>query len=284
MPIVGIIIPARNEPYLTKTVDDVFAKARGDIRVYVALEGYYPREWDKTTDKYPGRLITIHHGQPHGMRSSINQCANIAIECDHLMKTDAHCQFSEGFDEILKRDCPSKTVMVPRRLRLDPEKWEIMKDGRPPVDYEYIAYPNGGDGGMKGRVWEQRARDRAGIMIDDLMCAQGSCWFMPRSYFYELDLMDEANYGSFWKEMLEISLKAWLSGGKMLVNKNVWYGHWHKDRRGYSMEDADLKKAVEYSNKWLTDESGWKKQIRPIWTLIQQFNPPGWPEDYYRMT
>lgn len=284
MPRVGIIIPARNEPYLTKTVHDVFAKARGDIRVFAVLEGYYPDGWKETSEMYPGRLISIHHGQPHGMRSSINQVANVAIDCDYLMKTDAHCMFSHGFDVMLSSDCPSKSVMVPRRFRLDPEKWVRIEDSRPPVDYEYIAYPNGGDGGMKGRVWEQRARDRAGIVIDDLMCAQGSCWFMPRSYFYDLDLMDQDNYGSFWKEMLEISLKAWLSGGQMLVNKSCWYAHWHKPKRGYSMDDADLKKAVEYSNKWLTDSTGWKKQIRPIWTLIQQFQPPGWPEDYYRMT
>lgn len=216
------------------------------------------------------------------MRSSINQAAAIAIDCDYLLKTDAHCMFSEGFDEILKRDCPSKTVMVPRRYRLEPESWSILRDGRPPVDYEYIAYPNGGDGGMKGRNWEGRTLDRIDVMIDDLMCAQGSCWFMPRSYFYELDLMDEENYGSFWKEMLEVSLKAWLSGGQMLVNKHCGYAHWHKPSRGYSMNDADLKKAVEYSNKWLTNSTGWKKQTKPISTLIQKFNPPGWPAEYYR--
>lgn len=284
MPKTAIIVPARNEPYLIKTVDDIFAKARGEICVYVALEAYYPPEWDKTTDKYPGRVVTIHHGQPHGMRSSINQAANIAYDCDYLLKCDAHVMFSEGFDVALQRDCPSKTVMVPRRYRLDPEAWSIIKDGRLPVDYEYIAYPNGGDGGMKGRNWEARSKERSNILIDPTMCAQGSCWFMPRSYFYELELMDEESYGSFWKEMLEVALKAWLSGGQVLTHKGCWYAHWHKPKRGYSMEDADLKKAVAYSNKWLTDESGWQKQIRPIWTLIQQFQPPGWPADYYRMT
>lgn len=277
MPRVSVIIPARNEPYLTKTVDDVFSKARGDIEVIVALEGYWPDEWDKTADKYPNRLITIHHGQPHGMRSSVNQAAAIA-RGDYLMKSDGHCMFSEGFDVTLQRDCSSKTVMVPRRYRLDPEKWEVIKDGRLPVDYEYLTPPDGNGGGLKGRVWDQRAKDRAEVQVDDLWLFQGSCWFAPRSYFYDLDLMDEANYGTFWKEALEISCKAWLSGGQVLVNKNVWYAHFHKRTRGYSMVSEDQLKAHEFSRKWLDNSTGWGKQIRPFSFLLDKFGPvPEWP-------
>lgn len=282
MPKTAIIIPARNEPYLVKTVDDVFAKARGEISVIAVLEGYYPDGWKETADKYPGRLVSIHHGQPHGMRSSINQAANIAIDCDYLLKTDAHCAFSKGFDVRLQQDCPSRTVMVPRRYRLDPEKWEIIKDGRAPVDYEYLTPPDSNGGGLKGTVWQERAKERKDVLIDDLWLFQGSCWFMPRSYFFELDLMDEENYGTFWKEALEISNKAWLSGGQVKVNKNVWYGHWHKPSRGYTMLSEDQIKAHEFSKKWLNDLTGWKKQTRPFKSLIQQFQPPGWPEEYYR--
>lgn len=276
MPRTGIIIPARNEVYLTKTVADVFGKARGEIRVYVVLEGYYPPEWDKTTDKYPGRLVTIHHGQPHGMRSSINQAANIAYDCDYLLKCDAHVMFSKGFDVALQKDCPSNAIMVPRRYRLDPEAWAVIKDGRLPVDYEYLTPPDNNGGGLKGRVWEQRAQERKDVLLDDLWLFQGSCWFMPRSYFYELDLMDEENYGTFWKEALEISLKAWLSGGRVLVNKNVWFAHLHKDKRGYSMPSEEQIKAHEFSKKWLTNEVGWKKQTRPFNWLLSHFDPPGW--------
>lgn len=280
MPKTTVIIPSRNEQYTTKTVEDIFAKARGDIEVIVCLEGWWPAEWDKVADKYPGKLITIHHGQPHGMRSSINQAAAIASG-DFLMKTDAHCLFSKGFDEVLKRDCPSKTVMVPRRYRLDPEKWAIIKDGRPPVDYEYLTSPSTPGGGLKGRVWEQKAVERKDVPIDSLWLFQGSCWWMPRSYFYELDLMDEENYGSFFKEALEISLKAWLSGGQVLVNKNVWYAHLHKQKRGYSMPSDEERKAHEFSSLWLTDGTGWGKQTLPFHSLIEKFNPPDWPTEYY---
>lgn len=279
---VSVIVPARNEPYLARTVVDLFEKARGEIQVIVCLEGYWPDNWASIADRYPGQIITIHHGQPHGMRASINQAAAIA-DGDFLMKTDAHCMFAEGFDTALTNDCNNRTVMVPRRYRLDPEGWAIIRDGRPPVDYEYLSPPDGNGGGLKGKVWEQRARDRADVLIDETWLAQGSCWFMAKSYFHDLDLMDEANYGMFWKEMLEISCKAYLSGGRVVTNKRTWYAHWHKDRRGYLMPTEEQIKAHEFSKKWLDNSTGWEKQTLPFSTLIERFQPPGW-ENWKRTT
>lgn len=278
-----VIIPARNEPYLARTVVDLMEKAKGEIQIIVCLEGFWPDNWAAIADKYPGQIITIHHGQPHGMRASINQAAAIA-DGDFLMKTDAHCMFAEGFDEVLKADCDNRTIAVPRRYRLDALNWKVIEDGRPPVDYEYLTPPDDNGGGLKGKRWEERGKERADILVDDLFLFQGSCWFMHKEYFRFLDLMDEENYGTFWKEALELSLKSWLSGGRVIVNKGTFYAHLHKSKRGYSMPSEEEKKAHEFSMKWLTDETGWKKQTRPFWTLIQQFNPPGWPEDYYRMT
>ena len=39
---VSIIIPARNEVFLQKTVSDLLTKAEGDIEVIVILDGYWP--------------------------------------------------------------------------------------------------------------------------------------------------------------------------------------------------------------------------------------------------
>lgn len=246
------------------------------------LEGYYPDGWKETSEMYPARLITVAHGQPWGMRACINQAAAIAYDCDYLLKCDAHVMFAPGFDLELQKHCPSRTIVVPRRLRLDAEKWEVIQDGRPPVDYEYLTPPDSNGGGLKGKAWYDRGRERADVPVDDLWLFQGSCWMMPRSYFYELDLMDEENYGTFWKEALELSCKAWLSGGSVRVVKSTWYAHLHKASRGYSMLSEDQIKAHEFSRKWLTDQTGWPKQTRPFKSLIQQFNPPGWPEEYYQ--
>ncbi len=276
MPRISVIVPARNEPYLTKTIEDVFLKSSGNIQVIAVLEGGdWPKGWDALSDKHSGKLVTIYHGQPLGMRGSINQAAAIA-EGDYLCKLDAHVMLAEGWDEELANDCDKKTVMVPRRYRLDPEKWTVIEDGRPPVDYEYLTPPDGNGGGLKGKIWERRTVELEHELISETWLAQGSMWFMHRDYFRFLDLLDEANYGTFWKEMLEISAKAYLSGGRVVTNKRTWYAHWHKPKRGYTLLNEEQQKAQAYCMKWLTDESGWAKQTLPFASLIEKFHPPGW--------
>lgn len=56
---VSILIPSRNERFLPQTVDDIFAKAAGDIEVVAVLDGYWP---DPILKDRPN-LILVHRGQ-----------------------------------------------------------------------------------------------------------------------------------------------------------------------------------------------------------------------------
>jgi len=223
------------------------------------------------------------------MRVAIN--AGVAIaRGKYILKTDAHCMFAKGFDKALKADCANNMVVVPRRLRLDPEKWDTIRDSRPPVDYMYLSYPEDpsvwGGPSLQGKEWREKnvVLDGDSKLIDDLMTAQGSCWFMELDYFNFLELMDDDHYGEFGKEMQEIGLKCWLSGGKMVRNKKTWYAHWHKtkaDGRGYSLSKGEFLKASEYTRRWLTEKKVWHKQNKDFKYLINYFWPiPGWPENW----
>lgn len=279
-----MIIPARNERFLSQTVADLFAHAHGDIEIIVVLDGYWP---EPILPDDP-RLIIIHRGESQGMRAAINSAAAIA-KGEYLLKTDAHCMFGDGFDEILKADCLANWVVVPRRKRLDPENWTLQDVGKPDIDYMYLSFPGDpndwGGKGLNGKVWDEKNRDQKmkGVLIDDLMSAQGSAWFMKRDYFYELELMDEANYGTFWNEFQEIGLKCWLSGGRVIVNKKTWYAHLHKGKtygRGYTLKQSALDKGAAFTLKWLKNEA-WEKQMLPLSWLIEKFWPvPGWPDDW----
>jgi glycosyltransferase involved in cell wall biosynthesis len=261
---ISVIIPSRNEPYLTKTVDDILAKARGDIEVITVLDGY----WDNpANDK---RVTIVHRGEVQGMRANINSGVAIA-KGDYILKCDAHCMFDEGFDVKLLADMEDNWIVVPRRKRLDAENWTVIDDGRPDVDYMYLSAD------LHGVNWDEKNNNPAlkDKKIDDLMSSQGSCWFMKRDYFYALELLDEENYGSFWNEFQEIGLKCWLSGGRVVVNKNTWYAHLHKQSRGYSLQE----KSNEFVLNWLYLGRAWDKQTLPIEYLIDKFSPvPGWNE------
>lgn len=280
------MIPARNEQFLNKTIKDLIEKAKGEIEVIAVLDGY----WSPVIQD--PRVIYIHFTEPVGMRACIN--AGVAIaKGEYIMKTDAHCMFDEGYDEVLKADCEDDWVVVPRRLRLEPETWTLREVAKPPMDYMFLTYPDPSDLGafggpsLQGKEWRERNLDESlkSKLIDDCMTFQGSCWFMKKSYYEWLELMDQATYGEFGKEAQEIGLKCWLSGGRVIRNKKTWYAHLHKGKkygRGYPLSKKEFGKATDEINRWLKQKI-WHKQKYPLSYLIRKFpDCPQWTEERIR--
>lgn len=279
---VSVLIPARNEQFLSKTVDDIFAKAAGEIEVIAVLDG----AWGGMPNVERPNLTIIHHGAARGMRACINAAASIA-KGDYFMKTDAHCMFAEGFDEVLKADCDQDWIAIPSRYSLDPENWTIQKNGKSRVDYHFLCCPyqfkKDEDPGMHGQVWSERARERKdnpAYDIDDEMSFQGSCWFMSARHFREfLGGMSEAGYGTFIQELQEIGLKTWLGGGRVVVNKKTWYAHLHKGKtygRGYFMNAKECHEGSRYSTDfWMNNR--WSDRKHDMRWLVEKFAPvPTW--------
>lgn len=281
----SVIIPSRSDQYLQRTVDDVLEKAEEEIEIIVIGDGIQPLLKD---DK---RVKFLRFDAHKGMRDAINAGIRIAMG-EYVMKTDEHCLFDQGFDKKLK-ECEDNWVVIPRRKRLDAEKWELIEDGRPDIDYMFISYPykNKWDRncGLYGAEWRERGKERKDILIDDTPTSQGSCWFLKRSYFYELmpNGMSTESYGAFNHEAQEISMAAWLSGGAVKVNKKTYYAHWHKGHsgKGYGFSRQmyrDFCTAKEKSRRfaidyWLTTKD-WKHDWK--WFMEKFPNMPTWPENW----
>lgn len=281
--LISVIIPSRNERFLYKTIKDLLTKATEEIEIIPILDGYWLSPKEIVDDP---RVKYIHFSKSRGMRNAINSGARIA-KGEFLMKLDAHCMLKEGFDEILKADCKDDWVVIPKRKRLEPETWTLRDVKKPDMDYMFLTYPNSDEawGGREfsGREWREKNSDPElkAKLIDDAMSFQGSCWFMKKKYFDWLELMDEDNYGKFYKEAQEIGLKCWLSGGRVIRNKKTWYAHLHKGKkygRGYHLskgQDCNV-----YMRRWLRGKV-WHKQKYKLRHLIEHFWPvPTWPEDY----
>lgn len=293
---VSIIIPSRNgQPYTQQTIDDLLAKAEGDIEIIVVCDGVWPNPPLKNNP----RVSVLHHGTVHdslGMREGINRGIAVA-KGKYIMKIDEHCMVDQGFDTKLKADCDDNWVVIPRRYRLDPENWKLQEDGRPPVDYMYLAYPYerpyDKTCGLHGAEDRQRGYDRKGILIDDTMSWQGSSWFTTRYHWDRVirELSTE-KYGTFTQEAQEIGNITWLSGGRLVVNKKTWYAHMHKGKKGkgYGFSNEQYKKhmagtergrlfCIDYwvNNKHLLEHPDW----RPFEWLLEKFAPvPTWPENW----
>jgi glycosyltransferase involved in cell wall biosynthesis len=268
---VSIIIPARNERFLVPTVKDVVKNARANTEVIVVLEGYWPNEIiDNPMVHY------IHFNKPRGMRNALN--AGVAIaRGKFVMKLDAHCMVSEGFDKVLAETCQDDWVCVPTRYRLDPENWEI-SNGRPPINYLFIDVSNDG---LNGKLWGAKNRDRSldKIRVDDIIICQGSSYFLRRDYWYELELLDVENYGTFRKDPQEVMWKCLTTGGRCVRVKDAWYAHLYKGKRygrGYSFGRGDYQKGDEFVKQWWTD-SAWDKQKISLREIVRRFpGMPGW--------
>jgi len=287
---ISIVIPARNEPYLAQTVDDIFAKAAEEIEVFVCLDGY----WPETALRSHDNLHVIHNGTPRGMRENANSAARLA-KGKYIMKVDAHCMFGKDFDVILKEDMKRGYLMVPSRYSLDARNW---KRGRGPIDYLYLTYPGGDDTmygkGLHGKKWVgenmgtqeyyRLENERKDTKIDDILTFQGSCWMMEMDLFDEIGGLDAENYG-FFQEAQEIGMKVWMVGGRVVRNKNTWYAHWHKsaeEGRGFKLSRKQKHRTEEFSTDfWMNDKWSKRKPDRSMAWLVHKFWPlPGWPDDW----
>lgn len=286
---VSVIIPNRNSPFVTKTIEDVLAKAEGEIEVIVNIDENWPDIL--VEDK---RVTYIHPGNTRGMRWGINSCAALA-KGKYLMKTDDHCAFGQGFDRILTQNhLEDNWVQIPRRFSLDAENWKI-NESRPYRDYMYLCYPQKGkkhDDGMHGVEWWERQRERADPKydVDDTPSLQGSCWFLSKNYFDNFyHGMSEEGYGQFAQEAQEISMKSWLGGGAVKINKKTWYAHLHKGKtygRMYKFDDRANVAGINWSAQhWMNNkEPGMIHDI--AWFVEEKFPgmptwPPNWKELWY---
>lgn len=286
----SVIIPSRQPEFLQKTIDDILAKSKLSIEVIVIFDGIWPKEMLREDD----RVIILHHGTVHdspGMRESINKGVSIA-RGNYIMKIDEHCMVSEGFDEeidrVYKLEKTENWVIIPRRKRLDPEKWELINDGRPDIDYMYIEYPFlkpfDSTQGLHGNEWRQRFYDRKKPSIDLTPSMQGSCYIMRKDHWDKvIKKMETEKYGPFTQEAQEIGFKTWFSGGCVVVDKNIWYAHYHKGRKGkgYNFSNQQYEVFMETKEKgrqfsidyWTTT-----KDYEHDWEWFMNLFPdmPGW--------
>ena len=286
---VSIIIPSRNEPFLRPTVVDLLAKATGDVEVIAILDGWWP---DPQLPDDP-RLRLLHWGEVKGLRLGINAAARIATG-EYLMKIDAHCAVAQGYDEALQRDCDKDWIVVPEKYSLEPTTWARFK---PPWQYFYLTFPYDPTFEYIGlhdkNFGPGKNHANAAKPIDDIITYQGSCWFLRRDYFWRLlpNGMDHEHL-YYAQEPQELGLRAWLTGGRVVVNKNTWYAHLHKGRahgRGFPRYKGQWTRAIKWSTEYWMNNKHLQSptQVHDIQWLVAKFwdelhNAPSyaWPDDW----
>ena len=295
----SILIPARNEMFLGRTIDDIFKNAEGDTEVIAVCDGYWP---DPPLRDHP-RVTLVHHAVSIGQRAATNEAARIS-RAKYVMKVDAHCSFDRGFDVALMAECEDDWTVIPTMFNLHAFDWGCQAcghqtyQGPKPEVCEKCSRAAGFsrvdvwaprrnrrtdfarfDGSLHFQYWrEYGRRPAAKTEIADVMCCVGACWMMPRTRYWELGGMDE-EHGSWGQMGVELACKSWLSGGRQVVNKRTWFAHLFRTQPGFGFPypNPGIEQARQHSRRlWI--ENAWPGAKRPIDWLIEKFAPvPDWP-------
>ncbi len=258
----SVIIPSYKDPLLHKTIDSLLENATGEIEIIAVLDGYWPTQpFIKDS-----RVRVIHLGKNRGMRRAIN--AGVAIsKGEYLMRTDEHCSFGKGYDAILTKDLEPNWIVTPRRYFLDPDKWEVMDI--PPVDFMKLKIVGMGNGIQKFSGVEAPGDDNQSIQ--ESMAMQGSCWVMRKSWWDKvIGELENEGYGPHYQDSHEMVFKTWKEGGKLMVNKNTWHAHKHRDfprthNNGTKENPSNNEACWAYSLEVWRDY--FEKEIKPKWGM-----------------
>lgn len=271
---VSFLIPSRNEPYLERTIQDVLKNIRGNSEIIAVLDGYIPSPPIDTKDD---RVTFLHFDKSIGQRAAINEAAKVA-KGKFVCKLDAHCAIDEGYDVKMMEDCQYDWTMLGTMYNLDYQTWKPKLHKK--TNYMYIGCDEGRL--LRAEYYGSRNEPKSDKLIDDTMCMMGPSFFMHKDRYWELGGCDENHEGGWGQQGVEMSCKAWLSGGALKVNKKTWFAHWFRGGGGpgfpYPISGNTIERVRKYSRDlWLNNK--WEKQVRPFQWMIDKFDPPGWVND-----
>tara|TARA_R100000808_G_C2153005_1_gene162826 strand:- start:4401 stop:5573 length:1173 start_codon:yes stop_codon:yes gene_type:complete len=259
---VSVLIPARNEQYLERTIQSLFETAIGPIDVWVFLDA-----WDDHLEVQERVLAmdndrvhcVVNDAEPKGIRHGSNVLADLA-QGVYLFRVDGHCNFSPGWDVPLKNAADPGTVVVPAMRILDVETWTAERGGGNFYyinrDYRYKVLPD--------------AKTSADVV--EIMAFIGAAWFCRRETWMNYGGYDEQFY--HWGESgVEWSLKTWLNGGRLVLDRRAWFGHYFRPKFPYHLNGH----AVQSNRTAIREHFQDFKGERSLAWLVKKFKPlPGW--------
>jgi len=288
----SILIPARNEEFLSETVEDLLKNIEMDTEIIVVLDG----QWPVKPLPVDIRVKVVYLPEARGQRAAQNVAFKIS-EGKYVAKFDAHCAFDKGFDKKLLTDMQDDIVMVPLMRNLHVFDWvcenghrryqgpsgPCQQCGKPTKkDIVWIAKNNpqstsycfDSDPHFQYHNAYKKVQEASGSHLVETMSLQGSGFLCSREKYIEWNLCDE-NWGSWGSQGIEVACKAWYNGGRVICNKATWYAHLFRTQGGdfsfpypqpgNKVQDAKAK-AREYIHS----------QPEKLAALIKKFKPMGW--------
>src|SRR3990167_3319356 len=258
----SILIPARNEEFLQKTIDDVFLHSEADTEVLVGLDGWH------TKLKKRSNLRVFRKSSPIGQRALQNFLAKQS-EARYLMKLDAHVSLSQGFDKemIEIMEANPGIVLVPALGNLHVYDWLCPLKHRTYQGKVDKCSQCDSTKLIKDLVWKISSKlysdfyfDKDLIfqfgdvdnfeMLHETQGIQGSCFLVSRDNYWGWNLCDES-FGSWGMQSAEVYFQTIKNGGRVFATRKVHMGHFFRkiDEFPYERDDKQIAHAVELAKE-----------------------------------
>lgn len=272
----SIIIPAREEEFLINTIEDILlhSKLGGDLEVLVGLDGLdgTREEWASShplSNTEERRVKLFANKEPQGQRATQNRLAKKS-EAKYIMKTDAHCSFSQGFDKKMVEimEANPDIVLVPALGNLWAYDWLCPKGHRTYQGKVDKCSQCDSTELKKDLVWKVKGNllcsdfyfnDKLLFtygdfenyeMLHPVKAVQGSGFMVSRENYFKWDLCDES-WGSWGQQGFEVYTKTIKNGGRVLCTREACMGHLFRktDEFPYERDDAQITHAYEMSKE-----------------------------------
>jgi len=321
----SILIPARNEMFLAETVKNILRSIRGNTEVIVVLDGqwafpaldddprltivYFPEAiGQRAATNQACRLSKAKYVMKLDAHCTLDEGFDVKLIAD--MQDDwtmiPTMYNLHAFDWV----CVGQNEVKADPYSIEPVRqlgcgYSIYQGPTPPpcikcggkMVRELVFKPRLNrksnyyrfDKELHFQYWGKFGdrEENKGDLVE-LMTIQGSCFMLTREKYWELDICEEALSGKtgWGQQGVEVALKTWLSGGKVMLNKKTWYSHMFRTQGGdfgfpYPMSGKEVGETRRKSQDLFKNDK-WKGIIpgRSFQWVLDKFAPiPDWHEE-----
>jgi hypothetical protein len=222
----SVIIVARNEENLNKTLGSLIANATGEIEILVGLDGC---RYDVINNE---KVATLQFNQHIGRRKISNQLVKLATG-KYLFEVDAHCAVSYGWDTRLKCVCDDNIIVGCSVNSIDEKLWGCDED---------IKWVGGKI--IEDAKWKWDKIDNNVEKIEEVESFNACGWMIRKDYFEKLDGHDE-DLGEWGWENVEWTLKNKSNSGRIIIRTDVIVSHLFRKQYPYEIKGLKYNDVIQ---------------------------------------
>jgi glycosyltransferase involved in cell wall biosynthesis len=255
--LISVIIPSGpNEKIenINRTILSLRENSLSKLEFIVIADGWSPVGIDKDA-------IVYCFEENMGERVTLNKGAEIASG-SHMLRIDAHCSMSKGWDLELLKHCKCDTICVSRIDAMNETTWKRLGH-----DYRFVYINTSGE-----EKWWGSYEENGDLEAEPTFSFTGCGWLCNKD-FYLKHLKSDVNLAKWGSIGPEMTLKCEVAGGTIMLCKKVVCGHvFTTNSSGYPISEV-----AKVRKKLLA------KYSKYLYRLAKKFNAPGWEditEDY----